>query len=76
MSDDHRHATDRTDGIIIAECPNKEAERDAHLSVEVSYETSVGDDVLDDLCAMLSGCRECGAELDVVDYREPTEVLG
>jgi len=75
MSDGHRHATDRTDGTIIAECPNLSDDPDAHLSVEISYETAVGDDVLDDLLAMVSECRECGAELDVLDYRAPTEVL-
>jgi hypothetical protein len=72
---DHRHNTDRTDGRIVAECPNIDNDPNRHLSIEVEYETAVGDDVLDDLTEAWSECGHCGAELDVIDYREPTEVL-
>jgi len=75
MSDGHRHATDRTDATIIAECPNISEDRYAHLSVEVSCERSDADSVVDELLTIVPECGECGAELDILGWREPTEVL-
>jgi hypothetical protein len=71
----YRHSTDRVDGTIIAECPHLDEAPEQHLRIEMDYETSVGDDVLDDLVEAWPECGECGAELDVLDFREQTEVI-
>ena len=71
----HRHATDRVDGVIIAECPNKEYPDDDHLTAIVEYEDAVDNDLLETFKSAWDTCGKCGAELDVVSQEEPSEVL-
>lgn len=71
----HRHATDRVDGQIVAECPNAEHRDGPHLQIEVEYETATDDEILDELLEAFPKCGECGEELQFVKYEEPTEVI-
>ncbi|AZH24788.1 hypothetical protein [Haloplanus aerogenes] len=61
--------------MIIAECPNLNETPEEHLRIKGDYETSVDDDVLDDLVEAWPGCGKCGADLYVLDFQEPTEVI-
>jgi hypothetical protein len=74
-SSGYRHATDRVDGTIVAECPNKEFPDDDHLTVVVDYEDAAGNDFLDEFRDAWSHCGECGAKLDVLQQETPAEVL-
>lgn len=65
----HRHATDRVDGMIVAECP------EGHQSVELEYGTAVDDDVLADFKELAGTCSHCGAEMNMIQHETPTEVL-
>lgn len=67
---DHRHATDRVDGLIIAECPNG-----CDISIGVEYSDAAENDVLADLKDMIETCHTCGAEMTYVQQEEPSEVL-
>jgi hypothetical protein len=75
MPSDHRHATDRVDGTIVAECPNKDHEDDDHLAAVVEYHDASDTDLLEQFAAAFETCRECGAEVDYIRQEEPTEVL-
>jgi len=70
----HRHSTDRQDGQIIAECPNFDGPSGEHLAVEADYE-SADEDAVDRLVSLIEECPACGAELNLIDLREPTEVI-
>lgn len=76
MSGGYRHATDRVDGTIIAECPNKEHPDDDHLSATVEYEDAADTEIFDEFNEAFSTCGVCGAELEVIGQQEPTEVIG
>jgi len=69
-----RHATDRADGTVIAECPHVEDNPEAHLSFTVKYintDTAIFDELMD----AWPTCTGCGAELDAVHHQEPAEVV-
>lgn len=72
---DFRHGTDRVDGQIIAECPNKEAPYDDHLSAVVEYEESAINDLPETFKEAFGTCGECGAELDFIANEKPSEVI-
>lgn len=66
----HKHATDRTDWVIVAECVNS----DDHLSA--TLEATAAEPPVEDFQAILPAqCRECGAPISFVSQSEPTEVL-
>lgn len=68
----HRHATDRVDGKILAECPNG-----CDVSVIVEYSNADPQaDKLEAITDVLDTCPECGAELDSIRFEEPAEVIG
>lgn len=71
----HRHATDRVDGTVVAECPNIKDDPEAHLSFEVAYSDSADTGIFDELMDTWPTCGECGAELDAMHQQEPSEVL-
>lgn len=71
----HRHATDRVDGVIIAECPNIEHPHDDHLKAVVEYEDAVDNEMLELFRTAWDTCGKCGADLDVMIQEEPSEVL-
>ena len=73
---DYRHATDRVDGTIIAECPNKQHTDDDHLSAAVEYEDAVDNDLLATFREAFPECGECGADLDFIGSETATEVIG
>lgn len=70
-----RHATDRVDGTVIAECPNIDEDPEEHLSFEVEYSDAADTTIFDELMETWPECGECGAELDAVHQQEPTEVI-
>lgn len=70
-----RHSTDRVDGKILAECPNKEHRDDPHLSVEVEYSDAVDNDFVEVFRDAWDDCGECGEPLDMVAQETPSEVL-
>jgi len=72
---DHKHATDRVDGTVIAECPNIDDDPDAHLSFVVEYSDAADTDIFEEVMDEWPDCGECGAELDAVHQQEPHEVL-
>ena len=68
---DYKHATDRVDGTIIADC----IECDEY-NIIVEYETAVDDDVLADFKQVVSEtCPHCGGTVGTVKQETPTEVL-
>jgi len=71
----HRHATDRVDGTVVAECPNIGDDPEAHLSFEIEYTDAVNTDIFDELMDTWPTCGECGAELQAIHQQEPSEVL-
>lgn len=71
----HRHATDRVDGTIIAECPNKEHDFDGHLSATVEYEDSALTNLFEEFSEAFDTCGECGEELEIIGSQEPSEVI-
>ena len=71
----HRHSTDRVDGTIVAECPNKEAPMDDHLSAVVDYEDAADTTIFEEFIDAFETCGACGAELDYIGQQEPSEVL-
>lgn len=75
MTSGHRHATDRVEGAIVAECPNIEDDPEAHLSIEVEYEAAADTSIFEELLETWPACGECGAELQSLHQHEPTEVL-
>lgn len=72
---DHRLATDRVDGTIVAECPNKEYPDDDHLTVAVEYEEAAINTLVEEFIDAFETCGECGADLDYVAEERPSEVL-
>jgi|GEM_PF-1968562 len=73
---DHRHATDRVDGVIIAECPNKQHEDDGHLLVEADYGMCANDELADKILESIpNSCGACGEKVDYIRHQEPSEVL-
>lgn len=78
----NRHATDRWDWKIIAECPNNgehvEGETDPndpeHITIEASAENSEFR-ALEAVPVKGEECGICGSELDVIVQEEQTEVL-
>ena len=78
----HRHATDRTDWTLIAECPNNGADHPllgddpekVHLTIE-AHATNAANTARETILVEGSDCSVCGAELDVVIEERPTEVL-
>lgn len=66
----HRHATDRVEGVVIAECPNG-----CDISVTLEYEDAADNEVLSDLKNMISTCHTCGADMTYLQREEPTEEL-
>lgn len=66
----HRHATDRVEGVAIAECPNG-----CDISVTLEYSEAEDNEILADLKALISTCRTCGAEMTYLQQEEPAEVL-
>lgn len=70
-----RHATDRVDGQIIAECPNKDCPDDDQLAVEVEYHDAVDNDLLETFQEAFPTCGKCGADLDFVGQERPHEIL-
>jgi len=71
----HRHATDRADGTVVAECPNIEDDPEAHLSFTVEYSDSADTGIFNELMDAWPTCGECGAELQAMHQQEPSEVL-
>jgi hypothetical protein len=71
----HRHATDRVDGNLLAECPNKDHLDDDHLRVEVDYTDAVDNDLFETFREAFPACGECGTALAVLGQEEPSEVL-
>ena len=72
---DYRHATDRVDGVIVAECPNIDDNPETHLSFTVEYSDAIGAELFEELMDEWPSCGECGAELDAIHKQEQTEVL-
>jgi hypothetical protein len=72
-----RHATDRVDGTLIAECPNATAPDDDHLQIEVNYEDAAdaAAELVADIRETWPDCGECGATLQWLDASEPVEVM-
>lgn len=68
---EYRHATERTDWLLAAECPNN-ADSDEHLSLEAEA-TQAGMEPRE--AFPIEKCPMCGAPLDFIAYGEPTEVL-
>ena len=71
----HRHATDRIDGTVVAECPNIEDDPEEHLSFSVEYSDSADTEIFNELMDTWPACGECGAELQAIHQQEPSEVL-
>jgi len=71
----HRHATDRVDGVVIAECPNLDDDPEAHLSFTVEYSDAADTEIFRELMDEWPACGECGAELDAIHQQEPSEVI-
>lgn len=68
----HRHATDRVDGTILAECPNE-----CDVAAVVQYSNADPEaDALGEITEVLVTCPECGDELDTIRYEESSEVIG
>lgn len=67
---DHKHSTDRVEGLIISECPEG-----CDVSVELEYGDAADNEVLADLKDLISVCRNCGADMAYVQHEEPAEVL-
>jgi len=70
-----RHAADRVDGTVVAECPNLDDDPEAHLSFTVEYGDAADTEIFDELMDTWPACGECGAELDAIHQQEPAEVL-
>ena len=70
-----RHATDRVDGTIVAECPNLKDDPESHLHITAEYEDAADTDIFDAVMEAWPECGECGAELDAIHHQEATEVL-
>lgn len=66
----HKHATDRVEGVIAAECPEG-----CDVSVTVEYGDAEDNEVLADLKKLISTCRSCGADMAYLQKEEPVEVL-
>ena len=69
-----RHATDRTNGTVIAECPHVADNPETHLSFTVTY-SDTDTAIFDELMDAWPTCIECGAELDAVHQQAPAEVM-
>lgn len=86
MTANHRHATDRKDWTIIAECPYNGrpgpimVERDLdespddceHLTVQAQATNA---EVSAREAIPIEECPVCGAELDIIAQSTPTEAL-
>jgi hypothetical protein len=72
----HKHATDREDVTIIAECPNVEGSADDHLQINAQVGKAKNvEAVKEEPVKGWPQCGECGSELDVVALSEPSEVI-
>jgi hypothetical protein len=69
-----RHATDHTNGTVIAMCPHVADDPEAHLSFTVQY-SDTDTAIFDELMDAWPTCTRCGAELNAVHHQEPAEVL-
>lgn len=70
-----RHATDRVDGKIVAQCPNAEHQDDPHLQVQAQYDDAASNGLMETFKDAWDVCGECGAKLDYVAQETPSEVL-
>jgi hypothetical protein len=78
----YRHATDRTDWILVAECPNNGMDHPLlgdnppkeHLTIE-AHATNAAKTAQETIFVEDTDCPVCGAKLDVVIEEQPTEVL-
>lgn len=66
----HKHATDKVEGVIVAECPNG-----CDISVTLEYGAAEQNEVLEDLKELISTCHTCGADMSYLQKEEPAEVL-
>lgn len=66
----HKHATDKVEGVIVAECPEG-----CDISVTLEYEESQENEILRDLKELISECHTCGADMSYLQKEEPAEVL-
>lgn len=64
----HRHATDRIDGQMIAECPNGCSSWEISMTKATE---SLGELIIDEF----RECPECGAEMDTISQETNSEVL-
>lgn len=64
----NRHATDRIDGTMLAECPNG----CQSWELEISTSKHSLDEVVPDA---FRECSVCGAEMDTISQEQPSEVL-
>lgn len=69
---DYRHATDRIETRLIAECP---AGCDVSLLVESEGQEDAVEDLVATVNEVYSECPDCGGEMGVVREIEPTEEL-
>jgi len=68
---DFKHATDRVDGVIVANCTECD-----EYTCTAKYETAVDDDILADFKRLVGDeCPYCGGSVGVVNQETPTEVL-
>ena len=76
----HRHATDKTDWKVAVECPNNgdhvegktDPDEPVHLALEASATNA--DPGPEDVIPFET-CPICGADLDVITFETPSEVL-
>jgi hypothetical protein len=72
----HKHATDREDVTIVAECPNIEQDDGPHLSIEAEFGPAEdATAVKQELVEALPECGECGSDLDAIAYGDQSKVL-
>lgn len=66
---DHRHSTDRVDGLYLAECPNGCA------TIELEYTDAADHSIVEAIKELAEECSHCDAAMDIINYEEPSEVL-
>lgn len=72
MNESYRHATDRIETLVIAECPNG-----CDVSIVLGGEGK--EEQVEELVSFITDtvetCNACGAKLGVIRQTQPTEVL-
>lgn len=68
----HRHATDRIETVVVAQCPN---DCDVAYSLEGEGKEQAVDDLVERVTEMFDVCPTCGDPMGVLRKTDPVEVL-